>query len=98
MHLPEQRHQERRLAGTRRAHDEIDLAAAEVHLIVNAQDKGAPARAARRHVGRRGGVSGPSEGRMPNADCVLMLFRSRRPREGNSFRRRFCELIDELSL
>ena len=100
MHLAEQRHEERRLARASRADDEVDLAAAEEDLAVDAEHEYAGESASGSGRGTLHGAGGPGERGIPDTNDVLArLGDEPSHREGGcGDDRRFGVLVDELSL
>ena len=97
MHLAEKRHQERSLARASGPNDEVDLPAAEEHLVVDGEHERAPTRTARSDDRALGRVRSPGEGCVPDADAVLVRLGNRRGKEG-SLRSRLGVFINKLGL
>ena len=95
VHLTEQRHEERRFAGSGRTDDQVELPALEEELLVHVKSERPLATASRgdRELGR---VVRPSEGCIANPDSVR--FRDGRAQDHRGFGLGFGERIDELSL
>ena len=97
VHLAEKRHQERSLARASGADDEVDLPAAEEHFVIDGEHECAPLRAARSCNRALGRVRSPGEGRVPDADAILVRLGNGRGKEG-SLRSRLGVFINKLGL
>lgn len=100
MQLTKQRHEQGRLPRASGAYNQVNLPALEEQLVVDNEYKvpfARPAWSAR----ARGGVDGPSERRMANANNVRSVFGDR-SRSDSVYRLlkpvAFRELVDELCL
>ena len=101
VHLPEERHEQRRLTRTRRAHHEVDPAALKHNGFFDLESE-PPSR--RPFSGSRcvrvecGVFSSPCEGRMDESEHILILYSVHKGSSGRSCGSFFFELVQELSL